>query len=354
MQVLAARAKALIADRDVSFEWVPRLSNKRADAAANESMDRRESFRRDLGRWTGLTARAGSSSAGRTRTSSPRILGADGAERDRVVPARGGPAGLGARHRGRPLRCAGCGATLRAGTPTCSPRACVSRAATTCGCATRSCATPNSSPRMPRCGPPSQWDATPFIDDRRVGARRCSTSAGRESRSRAAVRDIDENVREFARQRAAVEGSAERGRLRLLTAAESAGALIAVELQSRRTAVGCRDARRALDGRARGATGRRRSAGRGCRMPRAACAKRWATRQRAWTPSPSSCARFTGRAFSRSPRAGGSSPSTGIRSSSPSWSTRSCRACCRRTAGRGWPSGCTTVASGPSTSPAES
>ncbi|MGZ8804417.1 MAG: reverse transcriptase-like protein [Microbacterium sp.] len=48
MQMLAGRAKALIAGRDVSFEWVPRLSNKRADAAANESMDRRESFRRDL------------------------------------------------------------------------------------------------------------------------------------------------------------------------------------------------------------------------------------------------------------------------------------------------------------------
>lgn len=48
MQVLASRAKALIQERDVSFEWVPRLSNKRADAAANESMDRRESFRRDL------------------------------------------------------------------------------------------------------------------------------------------------------------------------------------------------------------------------------------------------------------------------------------------------------------------
>lgn len=48
MQVLAARARAIIAGHDVSFEWVPRLSNKRADAAANESMDRRESFRRDL------------------------------------------------------------------------------------------------------------------------------------------------------------------------------------------------------------------------------------------------------------------------------------------------------------------
>jgi probable phosphoglycerate mutase len=48
MQVLARRAQQLIAGRTVTFEWVPRLSNKRADAAANESMDRRESFRRDL------------------------------------------------------------------------------------------------------------------------------------------------------------------------------------------------------------------------------------------------------------------------------------------------------------------
>jgi probable phosphoglycerate mutase len=48
MQVLARRAQALIAGRDVSFEWVPRLDNARADAAANEAMDLRESFRRDL------------------------------------------------------------------------------------------------------------------------------------------------------------------------------------------------------------------------------------------------------------------------------------------------------------------
>jgi ribonuclease HI len=48
MQVLAGRARSLIGERDVSFEWVPRLENRRADAAANESMDRRESFRRDI------------------------------------------------------------------------------------------------------------------------------------------------------------------------------------------------------------------------------------------------------------------------------------------------------------------
>jgi probable phosphoglycerate mutase len=48
MQVLARKAQAVIAGRDVVFEWVPRLSNARADAAANEAMDRRESFRRDV------------------------------------------------------------------------------------------------------------------------------------------------------------------------------------------------------------------------------------------------------------------------------------------------------------------
>lgn len=48
MKVLAAKARELIADRDVVFEWVPRRENARADAAANESMDLRESFRRDI------------------------------------------------------------------------------------------------------------------------------------------------------------------------------------------------------------------------------------------------------------------------------------------------------------------
>ncbi|MCW3494600.1 reverse transcriptase-like protein [Microbacterium sp. SSM24] len=48
MQAQARRARALIAERDVAFEWVPRAENARADAVANESMDLRESFRRDL------------------------------------------------------------------------------------------------------------------------------------------------------------------------------------------------------------------------------------------------------------------------------------------------------------------
>jgi probable phosphoglycerate mutase len=49
MQAQAKRAHSVIDGRDVTFEWVPRLENARADAAANEAMDRRESFRRDVG-----------------------------------------------------------------------------------------------------------------------------------------------------------------------------------------------------------------------------------------------------------------------------------------------------------------
>lgn len=47
MQRLVRQAHEVIAGRDVTFEWVARLSNARADKAANEAMDRRESFRRD-------------------------------------------------------------------------------------------------------------------------------------------------------------------------------------------------------------------------------------------------------------------------------------------------------------------
>ena len=44
MAVLAAEAKAVIGHRTVSFVWVPRLDNARADAVANRSMDIKESF----------------------------------------------------------------------------------------------------------------------------------------------------------------------------------------------------------------------------------------------------------------------------------------------------------------------
>ena len=44
MAGLAAEARKLIGHRTVSFEWVPRLDNSRADAVANRSMDLKESF----------------------------------------------------------------------------------------------------------------------------------------------------------------------------------------------------------------------------------------------------------------------------------------------------------------------
>ena len=44
MAVLAAKANDVIGNRAVTYEWVPRLQNALADAAANKSMDLRESF----------------------------------------------------------------------------------------------------------------------------------------------------------------------------------------------------------------------------------------------------------------------------------------------------------------------
>jgi ribonuclease HI len=44
MQLIASEARDVIDGRDVTFEWVPRLQNARADALANRSMDLRASF----------------------------------------------------------------------------------------------------------------------------------------------------------------------------------------------------------------------------------------------------------------------------------------------------------------------
>lgn len=45
MQTLAARARDLIRGHQVTFEWVPRENNARADAAANEALDQGRSYR---------------------------------------------------------------------------------------------------------------------------------------------------------------------------------------------------------------------------------------------------------------------------------------------------------------------
>jgi probable phosphoglycerate mutase len=45
MQDLASAARELIGSRSVTFEWVPREENSRADAAANAALDRGETYR---------------------------------------------------------------------------------------------------------------------------------------------------------------------------------------------------------------------------------------------------------------------------------------------------------------------
>ena len=44
MRELAEEARALIGHRSVTFEWIPRADNARADAIANRAMDMGESF----------------------------------------------------------------------------------------------------------------------------------------------------------------------------------------------------------------------------------------------------------------------------------------------------------------------
>jgi len=45
MQDLAKAARELIGSRSVTFEWIPREENARADAAANVALDRDETYR---------------------------------------------------------------------------------------------------------------------------------------------------------------------------------------------------------------------------------------------------------------------------------------------------------------------
>jgi ribonuclease HI len=44
MQTLAQEARELIAEGDVSFVWIPREKNARADAAGNKALDGGVSF----------------------------------------------------------------------------------------------------------------------------------------------------------------------------------------------------------------------------------------------------------------------------------------------------------------------
>ena len=76
----------------------------------------------------------------------------------------------------------------------------------------------------------TQWDATPFVEE--SDSMQALFDLGGDEAVTGPPVGLDECVQEFRRQRAAIDGSADPGRLRLLTAAESAGALIAVELRA--------------------------------------------------------------------------------------------------------------------------
>ncbi len=354
MQVLARRAQTLIAGRDVAFQWVPRLDNARADAAANEAMDRGESFRRDLD--------------SRDRTESPTwiVLGRtdDGVEaaharcrRRRAEPThrrRIRRSRRGWRDRGRRGAHGGCGATRRPGTP----------ALLAAGVQGRALPRPAPLPRhparivarhrhRPRCARPSDGmshlrsrreAAAPALFDWDDDVRRPRRSAGVARGCAGRVRAAARRDRGIRRPRPAAPAHRRRVRGR----AHRRGAA------RRGSPVGCRGPR----------PHPRRGAGRAPPGGRDAGEARRDRRSRARGPRRSRREpRLAAEAPARPPsrrvcwsnrRAGGSSPSSGIRSSSRCWSTRSCRGCSRRTAGPGSTSGCGTVASGPCTCPAAS
>lgn len=76
------------------------------------------------------------------------------------------------------------------------------------------------------------WDAAPHVEGESAASKPALFEFDDESAAVGPPTGLDEALREFARQRAAADGSRDPGRLRLLLAAESAGALIAEELRA--------------------------------------------------------------------------------------------------------------------------
>jgi DNA polymerase-1 len=75
-----------------------------------------------------------------------------------------------------------------------------------------------------------EWDAAPHVDAEIPVPTLFDLDEGRQPSGPPA--DVEAALAEFARQRAAIADSSDPGRLRLLTAAESAGALVADEMRS--------------------------------------------------------------------------------------------------------------------------
>nr|MDQ2698652.1 bifunctional 3'-5' exonuclease/DNA polymerase [Actinomycetota bacterium] len=76
----------------------------------------------------------------------------------------------------------------------------------------------------------AEWDASPHVDP--VAAAPTLFDLDDTHRPSGPPAGADDAFAEFARQREAIAGSADPGRLRLLTAAESAGALVAAEMRA--------------------------------------------------------------------------------------------------------------------------
>jgi DNA polymerase-1 len=75
------------------------------------------------------------------------------------------------------------------------------------------------------------WDAAPHVT-LEAAAPTLFDFEGPADAAKGPPADLDDALAEFTRQRDAIAGGAEPGRLRLLTAAESAGALVAAEMQA--------------------------------------------------------------------------------------------------------------------------
>ena len=224
---------------------------------------------------TGLSARPGSSSAGRTTGSRPRCStrGAEMNDASAGIRIRG----VGARQRGRRRAAVGLERCARLVRRRCSPPACASRGAMTCACATPSSAARRSSPTRPRSARRRSGMPQPPSPSR-TGPRRSSTgtmtpppaerSARGTRRCAGRVRAPARRGRRLDRSRPAAPPHGRRVRRR----AHRRGAA------RRRSAVGCRrprpdpdrdagraPARAAAPGEARG---RRRSRARGARRSR--------------------------------------------------------------------------------------
>ena len=251
--------------------------------------------------------------------------------------ARGGAARL-RRGSGSRRRSAGCGTTPPAGTRRCSRPASGSSAAPTCGSATPCCGGRRSSTR--RCSPATTtpgWDALqPVTAGRRTALFPLDDPADR----------LDP-VAEHERQRAALAASAGAGRLGLLLAAESSGALVAAEM----TAAGLPWRADVHERLLTELLGPRPAAGQ-----RPAVLERLAGRdpRRAFGApdlNPDSPGELL-RALQARGAAGERHPLLDARAARPPrrpgrcWSTRSWPGCSRPTAGAGWTPGCATAGSG--------